>query len=120
MIHSQPDKSRITVEIIEYIPNALMHRTVVRKHSGTVNTSSMDASIFGEKKSAHDSFLQVVEGMARVRVDDTDQNLSVGETMHISPDQAYSIHSAERFKMILSIVKPDQYYNHKISNINQH
>jgi hypothetical protein len=105
MTNSQHENSRITVEIIEYVPDSIMHKTVIKKHSGTVNTSS--TSIFEEKKSSYDSFLQVVEGSAQIRMNNMDQNLALGEILHVLPNHAYSIHSQDRFKMVLSIVKPE-------------
>jgi quercetin dioxygenase-like cupin family protein len=104
-------KSNIIVEILEYVPDSMVHKTIIKKHTGTINTMSFDANEgMEEKVSPFDNFVQVVEGKAEILINGKNNALESGQGIMIPAHQPYTIRSKVRFKMIMTIIK----------NINEH
>jgi quercetin dioxygenase-like cupin family protein len=102
----EKSKSNIIVEIIEYVPDSTVHKTVIKKHTGTINTMSFDPSEgLEEKVSPFDNFVQVVEGKADIMMNGKATSLESGQGIMIPAHQPYSIKSKVRFKMIMTIIK---------------
>lgn len=56
-----------TVEIIEYIRDALVIKTILKKSSGNVSLMSFDHGVgLPAKSSPFDSFAQIIEGFAEI------------------------------------------------------
>ena len=60
----------IIVEIIEYIPNSVLIKTVIKKTTGNVSAISVDSgeSLMG-RMSACDAFIQVIDGTAEIVIE---------------------------------------------------
>jgi quercetin dioxygenase-like cupin family protein len=102
------DKSKvlIIVEIIEYIPNAVVIKTILKKTTGNVSAVSFDAGEgFAEKTSPFDSYIQVIEGKAEIIIDSNSHNLQTGESIIIPAHTKNKIKANERFKMISTVIK---------------
>ena len=70
---SQLEKSmaHIIVEIIEYMANSVINKTIIKKSTGSINIMSFDSGEgLNEKTSPFDSFAQIVEGTAEIVIDD--------------------------------------------------
>jgi mannose-6-phosphate isomerase-like protein (cupin superfamily) len=103
---SEKNKTTLLVEIIEYIPDGESIRTIIKKQTGTVKTKPVvPKNDFSETICPHDSYAQIVEGNAQINFEGKSQVLEPGNGIMIPANTAYSIASAERFKMILTIVK---------------
>ena len=63
--------AHILVEILKYVPNSVISKTIIRKASGTVSVVAFDAgeTLVG-KISPFDTFIQVIEGSAKVVIED--------------------------------------------------
>jgi ATP-binding protein involved in chromosome partitioning len=60
-----PAKALIIVEIIEYVPNSIVSRTILKKTTGNVSLMSLDTGeALTEKISPFDTFLQIIDGKA--------------------------------------------------------
>src|ERR1017187_8214991 len=60
-------KSHIIVEIIEYIPNSVVSKTIIKKLTGNVSVMSFDTGEgLSEKTSPFDTFVQIIEGKANI------------------------------------------------------
>ena len=61
----EKSKSHIIVEIIEYIPNSVVIKTIIKKSTGNISVMSFDAGEgLTEKTSPFDTYVQVIEGKA--------------------------------------------------------
>ena len=99
-------KSFIVVEIIEYIPNSVVIKTIIKKTTGNVSVVSIDTGeVLSEKTSAFDTFIQIIDGKAVVLINDVATNLEVGQAMIIPAHARNTIKANERFKMISSVIK---------------
>lgn len=108
MENTEVDKSKvfIVVETIEYIPNAVAIKTIIKKTTGNVTAVSLDSGEnLTEKISPFDTFIQIIEGRAEILIDDSSQNLKTGEGIIIPAHSRNTIKANERFKMISTIIK---------------
>ena len=102
----EKNKSLIVVEIIEYIPNSVVMKTIIKKTTGNVTVSSFDSGeALSEQTSPFDTFIQVVEGKAEIVIDDKLHSLLTGESIIIPAHYRNIIKAKERFKMISTVIK---------------
>ena len=58
----EKSKAHIIVEIIEYIPNSVVIKTILKKSTGNISVMSFDSGEgLTEKISPFDTFIQVIE-----------------------------------------------------------
>lgn len=108
MENSEYEKSKvfIIVEILEYIPNSVVIKTILRKTTGNVSVVSFDSGeAMTEKTSPFDTFIQVIEGRAEVIIDNTSNLLDTGQSIIIPAHSRNTIKANVRFKMISTIIK---------------
>lgn len=99
-------KSFIIVEIIEYVPNSVVIKTIIKKTTGNVSVISFDTGeVLSEKTSPFDTFIQVIDGVAEVIVNEESSRLETGQSIIIPAHSRNSIKANVRFKMISTIIK---------------
>lgn len=102
----EAEKAHIIVEIIEYMPNAVIIKTVLNKSTGHVSVMSFDSGEgLMEKTCPYDTFAQVIDGKAEIIIDTKRHLLVVGQGIVIPAHRSHSIHANERFKMIMTVIK---------------
>jgi len=98
--------AHIVVEIIEYIPNSILSRTIIKKSSGNVKIMSLDSGEgLTEKISPFTSYAQIIDGKAEIIIDGQANNLNTGQGIIIPAHRSHIINANERFKMMLTIIK---------------
>ena len=99
-------KSHIIVEIIEYIPNSVVIKTIIKKATGNISIMSFDSGEgLTEKTSPFDTFAQIIEGTANIVIDKISHLLETGMGIIIPAHSPNFIKPNGRFKMILTIIK---------------
>lgn len=99
-------KTFIIVEIIEYIPNSVVIKTIIKKTTGNVSAVSFDSGeILTEKISPFDTFIQIIEGESEVVIDGVSHLLKSGEGIVIPAHLRNTIKANVRFKMLSTIIK---------------
>jgi quercetin dioxygenase-like cupin family protein len=102
----EKSKSHIVVEIIEYMANSVVIKTIIRKSTGNISMMSFDTGEgLTEKTSPFDTFAQIVEGRAEIVIDKISHFLNPGEAIIIPAHSANYIKPNGRFKMISTIIK---------------
>lgn len=108
MDNSEFEKSKvfIVVEIIEYIPNSVVIKTIIRKTTGNVSAVSFDSgeSLAG-RVSPFDTFIQVIDGNAEIEIDGEPHLLGTGQSIIIPAHCTSTIMANVRFKMLSTIIK---------------
>lgn len=105
---TQLEKSmaHIIVEIIEYMANSVVSKTVIKKSTGSINIMSFDSGEgLNEKTSPFDSFAQIVEGTAEIVIDSVPHVLKTGQGIIIPAHAPNFIKPNGRFKMIMTVIK---------------
>ena len=102
----EKSKAHIIVEILEYVPNAVVSRTIIKKITGTVTVSSFDTGEeLAEKISPFDIYIQIIDGAAEVIIDDKKHVLGLGEGIIIPAHTSHCFNANQQFKMISTIIK---------------
>ena len=98
--------SHIIVEIIEYIPQSVVIKTIIKKSTGNISIMSFDAGEgLTEKTVPFDTFAQIIEGSAEIVIDKVSNKLGSGQGIIIPAHASHYIKPNGRFKMISSIIK---------------
>ncbi|MBK8653049.1 MAG: cupin domain-containing protein [Haliscomenobacter sp.] len=108
MNNQEHEKSKIfiIVEIIEYVPNSVVIKTIIKKTTGNVSAVSFDSGeTLTEKVSPFDTFIQVIDGRAEIVIDDISNMLETGSSIIIPAHTRNTIKANERFKMISTVIK---------------
>lgn len=99
-------KSHIIVEIIEYVSNSVVIKTIIKKSSGNISIMSFDSGEgLTEKTSPFDTFAQIIEGKADMVIDGNSTVLETGMGIIIPAHSPNYIKPNGRFKMILTVIK---------------
>ncbi len=110
---AKPDNSemekataQIIVEIIEYIPNSVVCKTIIKKLTGNVSVMSFDRGEgLSEKISPFDTFVQIIEGKANIVINKVSSLLLTGQGIIIPAHSSNQITPNGRFKMISTVIK---------------
>ncbi len=99
-------ESHIIVEIIEYVPNAVVSKTIIKKTTGNITAISFDAGEeLSEKFHPFDTYIQIIDGAAEINVDRKVFNLVLGQGMIIPANAKHIFSAREQFKMIATTIK---------------
>jgi quercetin dioxygenase-like cupin family protein len=99
-------KAHITVEIIEYLANAVVKKTILNKSTGNISVMSFDSGEgLSEKSTAFDTFVQIIDGQAEIVIAGVSHVLQTGESIVIPAHTSNYVAPNGRFKMIQSIIK---------------
>lgn len=102
----EKSKTHITVEIIEYVPNSVVIKTILKKSTGNVSVISFDSGEgLTEKISPFDTFVQIIEGNAEIVIDAKSFLLETGQSIIIPAHKSNYVTANVRFKMILTVIK---------------
>ena len=67
------------VKIIEYVPNAIVSKTIIKKTTGNITLMSFDSGEeLAEKTFPFDTFAQIIEGSAEITINKKVYTLQLG------------------------------------------
>lgn len=99
-------KALIIVEIIEYVSNSVVIKTIIKKTTGNVSAVSFDSGeALTEKIIPFDTFVQIIDGKAEIVIDGVSNLLETGQSIIIPAHTSNIVRANERFKMISTIIK---------------
>ena len=99
-------KPQLIVQVIQYMPNAVVSKTILKRITGNVTLSSFDVGEeLAEKLSPYDTFVQIIDGQAEITIDNKVFTLKLGEGMIIPSHALHQFHANEQFKMIATGIK---------------
>jgi quercetin dioxygenase-like cupin family protein len=93
-------------EIIDYAPNSVISKTIIKRPTGTVTLFSFDK---GEALSEHtapfDAMVQVIDGAAEIIIDGKSFLVTAGNSIIMPAGIPHAVKATDRFKMILTMIK---------------
>ncbi len=102
----EKSKAHIIVEIIEYIPNAVVSKTIIKKTTGNITISSFSAGEeLSEKTSPFDTYIQIIDGTAEITINDKAFKLKLGEGIIIPAHTRHHFNASVQFKMLSTVIK---------------
>lgn len=106
ILEVEKEKSHIIVEIIQYIPNAVLSKTILKKLTGNITVSSFDAGEeLAEKISRFDNYIQIIDGTAEIIINDITHKLTLGQGIIIPAHATHCFNANVQFKMLSTIIK---------------
>jgi quercetin dioxygenase-like cupin family protein len=102
----EKSKVHVVVEIIEYVPNSVVIRSIMKKTTGTISVVSLDTGeAMNERILPFDTFVQIIEGNAEIVIDGISNLLNTGQSIIIPAHTANIVRANQRFKMISTVIK---------------
>jgi quercetin dioxygenase-like cupin family protein len=98
--------SHIIVEILEYMPNAVVSKTIIKKSTGNITAMSFaEGEELGVKTIPFDTFVQIIDGNAELIINEKIHNLKLGVGIIIPAHSPHCFNANEQFKMISTVIK---------------
>lgn len=102
----EKNKEHVITEIIEYLPKAVVHKTIMRKITGNITASAVDVGMhIGEQISNFDKYIQIIDGSAELTIDSIPFTLVKGQGIIIPSNSSYMFNADKQFKMISTVIK---------------
>ena len=102
----EKSKAVITVEIVEYVPNSVVIKTIMRKTTGNVSVMSVDSGEgLTERTTPFDTYVQVIDGKADIVIIGVSHVLETGQSIVIPAHAPNSIRPNGRFKLVMTVIK---------------
>ena len=96
----------IIIELIEYVPNSILRKTILKKATGHVTVSSFDADeALTERVSPFATFIQIIEGKAEIVISKKSNMLLCGQSIMIPAHTSHVVKADGRFKMLQTVIK---------------
>ena len=96
----------IVLQIVEYIPESVLSKTILKKVTGNITAMSVDTGeTIAEQTLAFDTFIQIIDGAAEITINKEKHQLGVGDGIIIPAHALHSITANEQFKMVSTIIK---------------
>jgi quercetin dioxygenase-like cupin family protein len=102
----ESSKAHIVIDLIEYVPNSIVTRTIIRRLTGNINAIAIDSGeSMAEKISPFDIYIQIIEGEVEIVIDNSSSNLVTGQGILIPAHAANVIRADNPAKMLRTIIK---------------
>jgi len=93
-------------EAVEYLPDAIINRTIVKKITGIINAVAISSgNSLEEKISPFDTFIQVVEGKAEILINEKSFEVGTGEAIIVPAHSRNKIKAMTPIKMLSIVIK---------------
>lgn len=103
----QPAQAMPMAELMEYQKGSIVSREIIKGANGKVTLFAFD---LGEELSEHTSpfnaLVQVIEGEAEITISGKPHRVKRGEIILMPACQPHALKAVERFKMILTMIRP--------------
>lgn len=94
------------VEVIDYTPNSVVIKSIIKRVTGNVSAVSFDSGeLLCGKTSPFETLIQVIEGTAEVVIDDKSNQLETGQSIIIPAHARNTIKANKKFKMLSTLIK---------------
>ena len=93
-------------KIIEYIPNSVVIKSIIKKPTGNISVVALDVGeVLVGRISPFDTFIHVIDGHAEIVIDQNSNLLNTGESIIITAHSNNMTKANVRFKMLTTIIK---------------
>lgn len=93
-------------KVIDYADGGVVSKELVHSNAGSVTLFSFDAGqSLSEHSTPFDALIQVIEGKMELTVEGTKHVINAGESFIIPSSAHHSVNAAERFKMIITMIR---------------
>ena len=94
-------------DLVDYQPDAIVSREIVKQKSGSVTLFAFDAGQgLSEHTAAFDALVQVLGGEAEITIAGKRQRVQAGELILMPANRPHALKAVQRFKMMLIMIRP--------------
>lgn len=98
----------IIAELIEYIPNSILRKTIMKNATGHITVSSFEADeALTESITPFSTFIQIIEGKAEIVISKRSTTLLCGQSIIIPAHISHIVKADGRFKMLQAVMKSE-------------
>jgi quercetin dioxygenase-like cupin family protein len=91
---------------VEYAVGSVVSRTIAKRPTGTITLFAFDTGQgLSEHSAPYDAFVQVLDGVATLRIGGIDVVAKAGEVVVMPANVPHAVHATERFKMLLVMIR---------------
>jgi quercetin dioxygenase-like cupin family protein len=91
---------------VAYVAGSVVSRSLSKKPTGTITLFAFDVGQgLSEHSAPYDAFVQIVDGVATLRIGGTDVVAKAGEIVVMPANIPHAVHATERFKMLLVMIR---------------
>ena len=102
----EKSKAYSPAEMIQYVPNAVISKSILEKPGGNISIMSIDKGEgLIEKVTPFDTYAQIIEGEAFIVISGDPNLLASGQSIVIPAHSPFFVTSEARFKMIVTVIK---------------
>ena len=99
-------KTHIVVEILHYIPDSVVSKTILKKKNGNITIVSF---AIGEESeyisSPYDIYIQIIDGEAELIIGKKKHHLKTGNGIVIPANTKYCFNAKKQFKIVSTLIK---------------
>lgn len=105
-LQSKESTTHIIVEVLHYVPNAVVSKTILKKTNGNITIISF---AIGEESeyiiSPFDIYIQIIDGAAELTIGKKKHHLKTGNGIIIPAHIKYCFNAREQFKVVSTVIK---------------
>jgi quercetin dioxygenase-like cupin family protein len=95
-------------ELVSYQTGAVVSRTLVSVHGGTITAFAFDdGQELSEHTAPYDAMVVAVEGEVDIKISGADFHLKEGDTIIMPANRPHALKAITKFKMILIMVRSE-------------
>ena len=92
--------------LVDYQPGSVVSREIIKKDVGTVTLFAFDKGQgLSEHTAPFDALVQVIDGQAEITIAGEKHEVKSGQMIIMPAGKPHSVQAAERFKMMLVMIK---------------
>jgi quercetin dioxygenase-like cupin family protein len=92
--------------LLDYVPGSVVSRTLIKRPVSTVTLFSFDKGQgLSEHTAPFDALVQILDGRAELTIGGKVVKVEAGQTVLMPADVPHSVHAAQRFKMLLIMIR---------------
>jgi quercetin dioxygenase-like cupin family protein len=104
-----PAQPVVLASELAYVPGAIVSRTLAKGRGGSLTLFAFDVGQeLSEHTSPFDAFVQVLDGAVVLTIGGVRVAARAGETVRMPAGVPHAVRAAERFKMLLSLVRGER------------
>ncbi len=93
--------------LVDFAAGSVVSRTLLENDAGTITLFSFDKGQgLSEHTAPFDAFVQIVEGTGEFRIDEKPVIAKQGEILVMPANIPHAVKARERFKMLLTMLRP--------------
>ncbi len=99
-------KTANMVSLVDYAPDAVVSKTLIKKETGTVSLFAFDKGQgLSEHTAPFNAMVNVIDGEAIIIIDKVEHQVKTGEFIIMPANITHAVDAKNRFKMILTMIK---------------